>query len=270
MRKFNLWLYLALVYLFSWPFFFLNFFWADTVYKAYICNGTAMLMVGIATFIYTKFITKEFSIKKPINWGKPKHYLWVIALAAFLWLVPNTISYFTDKTFFIDSFSPQLIAWIITLLTVTIIFGFGEEFGWRAYLLPKLAEKHTPRKAIMIHAFIWWSWHLPMVLPIIYLTLKATEMGPTGVILGTIAALAGNFVSAMFVSVVFAYVWVKSQSLAVTSLFHGWYDGFRDAAGSVMSMGAATSLLPALFMTLLGIYFLWKGNWKNLAKFHKN
>lgn len=44
---------------------------------------------------------------------------------------------------------------------ITLIPGFGEEFGWRGYMLPHLARRHSPRKALLIHAFIWWAWHLP-------------------------------------------------------------------------------------------------------------
>ncbi|HSF82325.1 MAG TPA: CPBP family intramembrane glutamic endopeptidase [Anaerolineales bacterium] len=40
---------------------------------------------------------------------------------------------------------------------------FGEEFGWRAYLLPKLMPL-GPRKAVLLVAAIWGVWHWPAIL----------------------------------------------------------------------------------------------------------
>lgn len=49
--------------------------------------------------------------------------------------------------------------WTIPLL----VLGFGEEFGWRAYLAPKL-EKLMPRWAsCCIVSMIWGLWHAPLV-----------------------------------------------------------------------------------------------------------
>ena len=39
----------------------------------------------------------------------------------------------------------------------------GEEFGWRAYLLPKLMPL-GPRKAVILTAAIWGAWHWPAIL----------------------------------------------------------------------------------------------------------
>jgi membrane protease YdiL (CAAX protease family) len=42
------------------------------------------------------------------------------------------------------------------------IFTFGEEFGWRAYLLPKLMPLGG-RKAVLISGVIWGIWHWPVI-----------------------------------------------------------------------------------------------------------
>jgi membrane protease YdiL (CAAX protease family) len=59
---------------------------------------------------------------------------------------------------------------IFTILIVPIINlipAFGEEFGWRGYLLPKLLPLGKD-KALIISGIIWGLWHLPFILLINY------------------------------------------------------------------------------------------------------
>lgn len=67
---------------------------------------------------------------------------------------------------------------MIVLMPAYTLIEFGEEFGWRAYLLPKLMQHFTKtspadtapiygqyaaaaRKASLLIGVIWWLWHLP-------------------------------------------------------------------------------------------------------------
>jgi len=47
-------------------------------------------------------------------------------------------------------------------LTLALFLSFGEEFGWRAYLLPKLMPL-GPRKAVVLVGAIWAVWHWPAI-----------------------------------------------------------------------------------------------------------
>ena len=47
--------------------------------------------------------------------------------------------------------------------TVNGLFGFGEEFGWRGYLLPKLMPLGK-FKAYLIGGVLWGLWHAPLIL----------------------------------------------------------------------------------------------------------
>ncbi|WP_435118662.1 CPBP family intramembrane glutamic endopeptidase [Halolamina sp. C58] len=64
--------------------------------------------------------------------------------------------------------APWLLAAIQIVSALTIaplvngLFAFGEEFGWRAYLLPKLAPLGK-RRAVVLSGVIWGVWHWPLV-----------------------------------------------------------------------------------------------------------
>ena len=47
--------------------------------------------------------------------------------------------------------------------TINGFFGFGEELGWRGYLLPKLMPLGKAR-ATLIGGVIWGLWHAPLIL----------------------------------------------------------------------------------------------------------
>lgn len=51
---------------------------------------------------------------------------------------------------------------LIVGLLINSFFSFGEEFGWRAYLLQKLQPLGT-RKAVLISGVIWGLWHWPVI-----------------------------------------------------------------------------------------------------------
>ena len=71
------------------------------------------------------------------------------------------------QTNWIKTFNPLMLALLGTLEAIAISpfikgsFAFGEEFGGRAYLLPKLLP-FGGRKAILIMGIIWGVWHWPV------------------------------------------------------------------------------------------------------------
>ncbi len=56
----------------------------------------------------------------------------------------------------------QTIGAIVISPILNGIATFGEEFGWRAYLLPKLMPLGW-RKAMLLMALIWGVWHWPVI-----------------------------------------------------------------------------------------------------------
>ena len=51
-----------------------------------------------------------------------------------------------------------------TLVLAEIIFyGFGEEIGWRGFLLPRLERRFGAVAASPIVSLFWAGWHLPLI-----------------------------------------------------------------------------------------------------------
>ena len=73
-----------------------------------------------------------------------------------LGLVP--VAGVTDVWTFLITMTP----FVIALSTLSLPLPFGEEFGWRAYLLPKLLPLGA-RKAVLLVGAIWAVWHWPYV-----------------------------------------------------------------------------------------------------------
>jgi hypothetical protein len=146
-----------------------------------------MWVPALATFITIKFITRESFAITNLRFGSWKPYLatWIIIPVCFFliyaltWLSklgepdwqlnelmalmastgadmstapsPSTV---TTALFFASLFVSPLI---------NSVFGFGEEFGWRGYLLPKLLPLGKSRSYILL-GIIWGLWHAPLIM----------------------------------------------------------------------------------------------------------
>jgi membrane protease YdiL (CAAX protease family) len=56
----------------------------------------------------------------------------------------------------------QLVAAFTIGIAVNMVFTFGEEFGWRGYLLPRLAPLGGPWAAVLT-GIVWGLWHAPII-----------------------------------------------------------------------------------------------------------
>ena len=93
-----------------------------------------------------------------------------------------------------------------------MIFTFGEEFGWRGYLLPKLAPLGGVWAAI-ITGIIWGLWHAPLIVLDGY---NYPGNPPLGVLMMVVFTTA--------LGVIFAWFRFRSGSVWPSTLSHAAFN----------------------------------------------
>ena len=260
-RPFSLTIYLLIVFAMSWPFQIAYAIWGTTPTASYLLSSISMVMVTVGTFIAGRYVFRDGFKNAGWSWGKPAHYLWTFGLALFIFAVPTLLESVLGLRVLPAEISViAIVGNFLLRFLLTLIPGFGEEFGWRGYMLPHLAKRYSTRKAVLIHAFIWWAWHLPVVFTIGIREGIGASVGES-ILLITLITLIPSMMNA----VIFAYVWTTAKSLAVSSVYHSAYDEVRDAIEKSIGFGPLVNIWEMAVTTLLCAFLLWKGNWKPLT-----
>lgn len=125
-------------------------------------------------------------------------------------------------------------AWIADLLIASVLYGFGEEPGWRGWLLPRFQGRHGPVVATVLVAVIWAAWHAPFFA-------YRFSFGGAGTIAGFfVGLLAGAF------WLTFVFNSTGGSVLAVCL----WHMLWNAANMMVMPSGTAVAVLNGLMIVL--------------------
>jgi len=120
---------------------------------------------------------------------------------------------------------------------------WGEEYGWRGYLLPKLLGLGKT-KAIALHGVIWGLWHAPII-----------AMGynyPGHPLLG----ILGMTAFCVLMGAVYAWLYYASGSIFVPCLAHGFLNqgaayGFMFVSGYHVLLGGPLGLIGLAVLAAL-------------------
>ncbi len=136
--------------------------------------STVMLYPAFAN-VLTRIITKEGFKDSYIHAnikGNEKYYIAGVAypiiagivsgLAVILFCMKDYS--FSDMKITDTFFVLSSVMFSIVCAFVSILKGFGEEFGWRAYLTPKLEKLMPEPVAVIITGIIWALWHGPLLM----------------------------------------------------------------------------------------------------------
>ncbi len=250
----NVFLFVVVVYAVT---FVLNLFvYLQGGYASASARALVPLQMFIPALVAAGLILKEKGSFREygFRFGGLRYYLLAYLLMVGYHLLHSLLSWgfgFAEYVGLAEGFSRlapdlQWPVWQIVLLVFilgpvqNIIFGFGEEFGWRGYLLNKLLPGGL-WYAIVVGGVIWGLWHAPVVL----MGHNFPENPYLGVITMTIAVIP--------MGAIFTWLRLKSGSAVVVGFAHGVLNGTVFLGGSFIP---SASMLWANPVGLLGIPLL--------------
>jgi len=138
---------------------------------------------------------------------------------------------------------------ILSLAGPSVIAGFGEEFGWRGYLLPRLlSDRSRAREVLGIVGIVWGIWHFPVVLGPPLRGILENPSNWTTIIGPTLLSCIQMVGACIALSVIFGALWLRTRSILLLSFFHGYLIGIRDAAGMII---VGRSAIPVLIQVVV-------------------
>ncbi|SDL90002.1 CAAX protease self-immunity [Halogranum gelatinilyticum] len=150
----------------------------------------------------------------------------------------------------------QLVAAVTIAPLINALFAFGEELGWRGYLLPKLLPLGR-RQATLVVGLVWGAWHWPLI-----------AMGynygfsyPGAPWTGFLAMCWFTLTTGVFL----AWVTLKSESVWPAAIAHGAINAVA-AIGALFVAGQPNPLLGptplgvvgGVGWTVLAAWLLWR------------
>ena len=146
----------------------------EDIAAAVYCLGVTGMLIPSIAHLLTRLITKEGFRNTYLGWTFGKHPGWYLASVwvKLLESVLITVVVFTVLVKDIpagdilasDNANTRTAMLLIQLASSIILFmpAFGEEWGWRGYMMPKLTELMGKPAAVIAGGIIWGVWHAPL------------------------------------------------------------------------------------------------------------
>lgn len=135
---------------------------------------------------------------------------------------------------------PQL-GWLALLVAEIIFYGYGEEVGWRGYVLPRLQSRYSALWASFLISIGWSLWHLPLFL----VNESYRQMGIGGAI--------GWYFSMLTGAILMTWLYNSTAgSILLLAIFHG----VLDLVMANQAVGPELMNIMGMLTTLWGIVIL--------------
>ncbi len=140
------------------------------------------------------------------------------------------------------------------IIFLTIFAGFGEEFGWRGYLIPRLQARHSALITSLIIGLVHTLWHVPMFFS------EGQSQYAWVQAVGFPAAFLGYFLFVTAWSVQMTWVFNNTRgSVLLAAVIHGagnsWIGGYIDIfAGTGMTGNYILTGLMVAASVLIVLY----------------
>lgn len=178
-------------------------------------SDTIILMSAIAMIIAISTMDKDLKKKLSLNNPNKKSTLLMCLLFIIIYFLRTFLGYVlqgeTNEFFKILNLKSLKIFISIFIFSFLNIMPFlGEEYGWRAYLAPRLKEIYGVKKSILFTGFIWGIWHLPLNL--FYYS--------DGVLTSQIYSILIQLVFCTFLGIFLTYAYNKTKSIWAPVMIH--------------------------------------------------
>jgi uncharacterized protein len=127
---------------------------------------------------------------------------------------------------------------VLTFLLALLVNGFGEEAGWRGYLVDRLLPTHGLLRTAGLVALVWAGWHLPLFL--VLDSFRGLGLAAVGWVIGLYAG-----------SIVLTWLYAASgRSILVVALWHTAYN-FTSATSAMSGLPAAVTSTAVMVVAVL-------------------
>jgi membrane protease YdiL (CAAX protease family) len=168
---------------------------------------------------------------------------WLTGLATFQPPLPPSSHLYTPSPIANLLVSALLMATVGTI--VSCVSAFGEELGWRGYMLTRLIAAGAPQP-VLVSGLIWAVWHVPLILSGQYAAGSHPGISAIVFVVGVVAA-----------GYLAAYLRLQSGSVWPAVVFHGAVNAIiqgtfdRATAGDSWAVGESGILTTAVAVVLV-------------------
>jgi membrane protease YdiL (CAAX protease family) len=135
---------------------------------------------------------------------------------------------------------------IVGLLIVSLP-AFFEEIGWRAWLLPRLADRIGARWGVVFTSVIWAIWHVPFQLSGIQ---HSDGVSPVRLALSIPLGIAAT-------GLILGWLWLRTESIWLVAISHGAANNWGQYASKYMQdSGTPDRDMMALNIGSLALLFV--------------
>lgn len=153
-----------------------GYFWLNAPAGVLTLTGLVGMFFPTFAALLTRLFTREGFGNSFVSFrlkGKIRYYLAAVlmpvaeaVLGALLMIFVYLKGYSLDTLFADTDWNAILPILLMGVASNIYIFihAFGEEFGWRGYMMPKLTELMPMPAAILVGGVIWGLWHAPLTI----------------------------------------------------------------------------------------------------------
>lgn len=194
----------------------------DNIYRQSLFTMCTPMIAHILTRVITreKATVKELLLPANLR-GNVKYYLLSLGIPFLMFTISTVaiIIYFVDdyniKDCLIYNNVDEFILSILINISTSLFMFYvclGEEYGWRAYLTPKLETLMPEPLALIVSGIIWGMWHAPLI--------KDGFNFGTGYKFFPYAGYIGMCFMCIFMGAFFTWVTKKTKSAYPSAIAH--------------------------------------------------